>query len=273
MWNSNNSNKEMSKIVDIFSFNGEYDLLEIRLNILNDYVDEFIIVEATETFSGKPKELYYEKQKERFAKWQDKIKYFVVRPPYEAGIVVLANESPNTRGAEHWKREFCQKESIKQALTHLKDEDIVFIGDVDEIVEPIFYDSPTDSHRLIKYKLRVYTYWLNNRSSEPFWGTISDKYGNIKNECLNHLRGNGEGKNTINECGWHFTSLKDGLERKLTDSYTKETYANDWVMNNLEENIKNNKDFLGRDFTFKEDVSEWPEWLKNNRHLYKHLLK
>ena len=265
-------------IYDVFTYNGEADLLEIRLNILNDYVDEFIIVEATETFSGKPKELYYEKQKERFAKWKDKIRYFVVRPPYEAGIVVLANESPNTRGAEHWKREFCQKESIKQALTHLKDNDIVFIGDVDEIwemPEPII--PPTASEHEIdsrtgKLKLRVYTYWLNNLSSEQFWGTLVGYYKDIKNECLNHLRSK-KNAYTSGYCGWHFTSLKDGLERKLTDSYTNETYANDWVMTNLEENIKNNKDFLGRNFTFTIDESQLPKYLIENKQKYLRLFK
>ena len=35
------------KKYDIISFNNELDMLEIRLNILNEYVDYFIIVEAT----------------------------------------------------------------------------------------------------------------------------------------------------------------------------------------------------------------------------------
>ena len=43
-------NRVMKKY-DIFSFNNELDMLEIRLNILSDYVDFFVIVEATETFS------------------------------------------------------------------------------------------------------------------------------------------------------------------------------------------------------------------------------
>ena len=73
--------------------------------------------------------------------------------------------------------------------------------------------------------------------------------------------------------GWHFTSMAKDLPRKLTDSYTEETYANKWVMDNLEENIKNNKDFLGRDFTYKVDESKWPLWLKDNKDKYKHLCR
>ena len=65
-------------ICDVFTFNGEYDLLEIRLNILDKYVDQFVIVEAPTTFSGKSKPLYYEQGKDRYKQWHDKIKYFVI---------------------------------------------------------------------------------------------------------------------------------------------------------------------------------------------------
>ena len=40
-------------IYDCFTFFNELDLLDIRLNILNDYVDKFVIVESTKTFTGK----------------------------------------------------------------------------------------------------------------------------------------------------------------------------------------------------------------------------
>ena len=46
-------------VIDIFSFNGELDVLEIRFNILNDVVDQFIICESDETFTGIKKPLYF----------------------------------------------------------------------------------------------------------------------------------------------------------------------------------------------------------------------
>ena len=254
-------------IYDIFTFNGEYDLLEIRLNILNNYIDKFIIVEFDKTFSGEDKPAYYLQQQERYKKWANKINYFNFQENHYNQYLPLAKSSPDTKGAFHWKTEFVMKESIKDTLIHLKDDDICFIGDVDEIYNPnlIFFD------KVHKLKLRVYTYYLNNRSNEEFWGTIVGKYGNIKGECLNYLRTNAE--KTENYCGWHFTSLKDGLRRKLTNSYTKETYANDWVMDNLDKNILENKAFLGRNFTYKVDESEWPDYLKDNREKYAHLLQ
>lgn len=259
-------------IYDVVTFNGEYELFELRYNILKDYVDQFVVIEFDKTFSGIKKENFFNNK-------YDKTIYWLNTENLYLKYAELAESSPNTVGAKHWKTEFMQKESVKDRLKEhtktlpngIQDDDIVFIGDVDEIVEPLFYVSPPA--KLTKFKLRVYTYWLNNRSTEVFWGPICAKYADIKNECLNHLRNNHEQKNTINECGWHFTSLKDGLKQKLEDSYTAETYATDAVMGSLEDNINNNRDFLGRGFTYTVDESEWPEYLKKNKERYLHLCK
>ena len=161
-----------------------------------------------------------------------------------------------------------QKESIKDALVHLKDDDIVFIGDCDEIWQPALYlvEEP------YKIELAVYTYWLNNRSSEKFWGTMVSQYKDLKNQCLNHLRTDSL-RELSGTAGWHFTSMANSLEEKLKDSYTEEDYANPEVMKNLQDNIRNNRDFLGRDFSYEVDESQWPEYLKNNREKYAHLIK
>ena len=44
-------------IYDCFSFFNELDLLEIRLNVLKDVVDKFMLVEATKTHMGEPSKL------------------------------------------------------------------------------------------------------------------------------------------------------------------------------------------------------------------------
>lgn len=245
-------------IYDCFTYNGEHDLFDIRYNILKDYVDEFIVIEFDKTFSGKDK-------KQLFNQFYEKVNYHFIKEEQYSKYKEMAEKSPNTKGASHWAREFMQKESIKDCLTHLRDDDLVFIGDVDEIPDT---NNPYETViGVIKLKLKVYTYYLNNRSSEEFWGTIVGHYKDIKNECLNHLRST-KAEKTDMECGWHFTSLKDDLARKLTDSYTAETYANDSVMDNLAENIENNRDFLGRDFTYRIDELDLPEYLCYNREKY-----
>ena len=260
----------MSKIYDVITYNGEADLLEIRLQILDKCVDKFIIVEFDKTFSDKDKPSYYLRDQERFKFWWPQIEYYRFYELQYNKYLDLAKSSPNTKGAKHWTREFCQKESIKDTLKGLKDDDIVFIGDCDEIWNPeIKWQNFTGSP--FKLKLDVYTYYLNNYSSEQFYGTLCSKYFWIKNECLNHLRTNAWKTNFI--AGWHFTSMHHQLAKKLTDSYTEEDYAHPRVLNELQSNIENNRDFLGRDFKYQADESDWPEYLKNNREEYLHLLK
>ena len=70
-------------IYDCFTFFNELDLLEIRLNVLKDVVDKFVLVESVKTFTGRDKELFFEKNKDRFAAFADRIIHLVVRefPP------------------------------------------------------------------------------------------------------------------------------------------------------------------------------------------------
>src|ERR1035437_2668103 len=121
-------------VVDCTLFNGESELLNIRYNILKDYVDEFIVVEFKKTFSGKDKEITFFPYLYRNV--YPKVKYFLINEEAYIKYKDLAESSPNTKGAEHWKREFMQKECIKDCLLDLKDDDIVFIGDCDEIWNP-----------------------------------------------------------------------------------------------------------------------------------------
>src|SRR3990167_9017762 len=246
-------------IYDCFTYNGEKEILDIHLNVLKGHVDQFIIVEFDKTFSGKDKPYYFKPEE-----YKDfPIKYVTFDESHYEQYRKLAESSPNTKGAEHWKREFMQKESIKDALIGLEDDDIILIGDGDEIWSPKTLDN---WFAVSKLKLKVYSYWLNNRSSEQFWGTIIGTWSNIKDECLNELRQNAHFR-TLTDMGWHFTSMGgyEEVKRKLSDSYTEESYWNPAVQAHLKENLAKNKDFLGRDFTYTIDESEWPQYLKGNR--------
>ena len=48
------------KIIDCFTFYNELNMLDYRLNVLNNVVDYFILVEARQTFVGKEKKLFFE---------------------------------------------------------------------------------------------------------------------------------------------------------------------------------------------------------------------
>jgi beta-1,4-mannosyl-glycoprotein beta-1,4-N-acetylglucosaminyltransferase len=221
-------------IYDIFSFNNELDMLELRLNILNSHVDKFVLVEADKTFSGVDKPLYYNNNKKRFEKFHDKIiHYKVLKSPVSYGdpncdqeILRMALSSDNvTRDHICWLIEFYQKESIKKALINLEDDDICIVSDVDEIwnYELNYELGIYGKDKILKPKINnCYIEYLNLKTNEnwtKFTGPIITKYKNIKNECLNHLRTLRKMQNYYiyhENGGWHFNAL-GGADKKIED--------------------------------------------------------
>ena len=79
----------MSKIIECTLFFQEVDLLKIRLEYLYEEVDYFIILESAQTFSGKKKDFVYEKNIEKFSKYQDKIIYYKLEEFHLSFVVLL----------------------------------------------------------------------------------------------------------------------------------------------------------------------------------------
>lgn len=261
-------------IYDIFSFNGEYDVLELRLNILDSVVDQFIICEGDETTSGVPKPRYFELQRERYAKWLPKIKYHIFSPYTDPALSLLSETSPGVPKGQHWwRREFIQKESMRYALTHLKDNDRVFIGDVDEIWDPTL----TYPEGRAELQQTVYTYYLNNRSTEYWTGTSLMSYKDIKHDTLDNLRAYDKAreymKAPVIKSGWHFTNIGgwEFVKRKV-ESYAHQEFATPEALKQIEINIKQNRDYLGRPFIIAKDETGLPQYLLDNRDKYAKLL-
>ena len=261
-------------IYSIFTYNGEGAILKLHLSVLGDYVDKFIIVEANKTFTGLPKPYYLIRDYRYFKPWWNKIDHYMMDDWDDVGLWQQALNSPNTKGPEHWKREWYVKESIHKALKRakIKDNDTLFLGDVDEIIDP---QAHFESETPIKAKLRVYSYWLNNRSNEQFWGTLIAQYKDVKDKCLNDLRSDKSLYSKGEPLGWHFTNVGgvEEVRRKLNSSYTAESYNTPQVQELLAQRINANTDYLGRNFLFTEDESEWPEFLKKNRDKFEALCK
>ncbi len=108
-------------VIDCVPFFNEVDILNLRLHILNPYVDKFIIEESTMTFSGEPKELCFEKNKELYKDFLDKITYVVVR---DTPKVAVTHE-----------RDYFQKNRLIEGLKEVgaTEDDVIIFGDVDEI--------------------------------------------------------------------------------------------------------------------------------------------
>jgi beta-1,4-mannosyl-glycoprotein beta-1,4-N-acetylglucosaminyltransferase len=103
------------RIYDCFSYWDEDLLLEFRLNILNDYVDYFVIVEGNKTWQNNFKNLNFNINK--FSKFKDKIIYIPVE------------DLPD--GDDPYKRENHQRNAIIRGLTNASKNDLIIISDLD----------------------------------------------------------------------------------------------------------------------------------------------
>jgi len=205
------------KIYDCFLFFNEEELLEIRLNELYPHVDKFVIVEATETFRGKTKPLFFAERRAKFEKFADKIIYIPVTEHFET-------ENP-------WRREHFQREQIFQGLKGCNKKDIILISDLDEIVRG---SRVKDIVALIssgKVEAAVCMQRMScgylNRTQADWPGTVATTYGkikkmsakltrNLRNMLPKHLRkAHLQKMQRISDAGWHFNSI-GGVERFLT---------------------------------------------------------
>ena len=118
------------KIIDGFIFYNELDILAIHLEEVYDVVDHIIIVEATETFAGNPKQSFYLENSGRFEKYKDKIIHFITDFKEGYPFTGMTNSS-----SEKWLREDYQRECILIACQQiqLSVDDIFILTDVDEI--------------------------------------------------------------------------------------------------------------------------------------------
>lgn len=284
----------MSKIIDSFIFFNELDLLEIRLNTLNDKVDKFVLVESTVSHTGKSKPLYYKENRDRFAKFNHKIIHCVVddtpdsfeeaqkrflspKDELEKNILMYCLTTSNVpKGETQWLREFYQHESTRRGMlmANLDDEDICFVSDLDEIWNPEIDYKITD-YDVFKLKQSVRIGYLNVESSEEWFGTYYTKYKNIKNSSANHLDTLSKTNHKfIDNGGWHFT-YQGGVDKIKTklENYGHQEYNNDDVKNLIETRLSMGQDVLGRPFPCSIDENNLPSYLKENKEKYKHLFK
>ena len=111
------------KIYDCFQFFNEENILDLRLNILDEFVNFFVIVESTTDHQGNKKKLNFDKDK--FKKFQKKIIYVVVEDTLDT--IKKPHLGQNSLVERH------QRNSIMRGLKNCSDDDLVIISDVDEI--------------------------------------------------------------------------------------------------------------------------------------------
>jgi len=282
-------------------FYDEELLLDIRLNILDKYVDFFIIVESEYFHNGKKRQLKFDINK--FKEFENKIIYIVHK--YEPEGIIKLNDLDD-EGTKSYKlifnahlRENDQRNHISKGLTEADNDDLILISDVDEIPNLQSINLTKINNQIIIFEQHIFYYkfnrylpnftwhgtkackkkrlispqWLRNIKNKkfPFWRV--DTFFS-KNRYINKL--------FIQNGGWHFSNIKNAndLELKLKSYLHHRDYeVEELGYNKINELIKDNKtiyDMFGdkkskkygddnRKKLEKYDLKKLPEFIQRNK--------
>ena len=262
-------------IYDCFTFFNELDLLEIRLNTLNNYVDYFVLVEATKTFTGKDKPLYYNENKERFKQFENKI------------IHIIVDTYPDSTNP--WVLENHQRNSIANGFANCKDNDIILISDLDEIPRPELIDKYKEIPGVKLFEQITCHYYINCVSTVKINWLLGTKmlsyhdykhlYDNEKPQFNGHLleeMNKGVTPSLIRyykktyhipDGGWHFTYLGsiENIKYKLESiSHTEIVEAGKSELKYLKKRVARHKDYVIVPLD-----DSFPKYILDNRDKYR----
>jgi beta-1,4-mannosyl-glycoprotein beta-1,4-N-acetylglucosaminyltransferase len=256
-------------VYDCFTFFNELDILEMRLNILSDIVDKFVLVEADRTFSNMKKPLFFEKNQTRYSQFLDKI------------IHIKIIDYPEYKDA--WNMEYYQRNKIMDGICCCDIDDIILVSDVDEIPNPktikYYKEHETGLYALIQ---DYYNYYLNyKRCVFRTWDLAKiAHYDDILklDYTPQQLRDSKTGK-VIQNGGWHFSylggikAIKYKIGAFSHQEYNTEKYISDKI---LEEKIRRGLDIYNRkDYRFrpvKITKAAYPAYIVNNKEKYQNYI-
>lgn len=278
-------------IYDCFSFYNELDLLEIRLNVLKDVVDKFVLAEATLTHTGKPKPLYFNENKERFSDFADKIIHIVVddfpSPPNDYTFRQVS-----------WMRENWQRNALVRGLTGALPDDFILVSDLDEIPKPESVLKASRRKGVVQFHQWFFNFYLNYLNYvRPFWpGTKALRYSDLMDPKTYHGMKEVEyvdknvnpvpsltkiryrrGDSSIAKAGWHFSYLGGAeavLEKSKSIAHIEYVTADTNTSSAVEKIINAGLDVTGcgyRFFPIQFD-SRYPKYLLENKAKYCHLI-
>mgnify|MGYP006135163385 FL=1 len=265
------------KIYDCFSYWDEDLLLDLRLSILDKYVDYFVIVEGNKTWQNNRKKLQFDIKK--FKNFKDKI------------IYVPVEDMPE--GKNPWTRENFQRNCIERGLVNAKEEDWIIISDLDEIPNLRNLYNFKKEMRYAVFKQNHYYYKLNLQATKnPYWygSRICIKKYLKSPQWLRNLKFKKRPfwridrfrlNNILINGGWHFCNLKTAKE--LLHKYKNLCETNDPYVfkekidikkiniKNIEEKILKGRDIIGRNeiYEAKKIDNTFPKKILENKIKFK----
>jgi len=211
------------KRYDCVIFNDEIELLLFRLAENHMFIDQFIFVESRYTHNGEYKEeLSFEKHKDLFAKYDDKI------------IYAALEEFPETPEGENDAtfKENYQRNSIKMVLEHLevRDQDYILISNVDELYDATTLDSTIKEYEHIEYdylSLKQRWFYWDFDHQHPDWawnGTQIIRWDRLKKYEVQEIRNHKDVTDHVmnNYRGWHLSWF--GTENQIINKLQCSSY-------------------------------------------------
>ena len=261
-------------IYDCFQYFNEDHVLDLRLNILNEKVDYFVISESTKNHQGKEKKLNFNIN--NFSKFKHKIRYIVA--DYKKKI-----DFSNHIGGESLVEQH-QRNSLSEGLEGASDNDLIILSDSDEIPDLTKLNLIKKSSKFIAFSQMMFMYKLNLQNlNESNW--IGSKMSLKKNfpapQKLRNLKFKeypfwrfDKIDQQLIKGGWHFSFLSSPLDiAKKIKSYSHGEFNREESTDEkkIEEKIANNKDIFGRDLELKKiNIDEnYPSFIKENKNALK----
>ena len=294
------------KIFDCFMYFDEDLIIDLRLNLLNNYVDEFVIVESSYTHSGEPRKLLFDINKH--SKFRNKINYIILKDLPTDLLTLKETDSEVEKNSKYIlnaiKRENLQRNSILKGLKSASLEDLIIISDADEIPNLENNNIKNIKNKIILFKQKFFHYKFNLKLSNFIWFgskackkkflTSAQWLRNIKNKKypiwrLDTFFSNKKYQNIkiINNGGWHFSNIKTpaNIEKKMkTYLHHREYDLNPLGEKKISEIIKDKKpiynlktDMRSNKFDLAEklivsEISELPYYIQQNIDKYKNWL-
>jgi beta-1,4-mannosyl-glycoprotein beta-1,4-N-acetylglucosaminyltransferase len=263
-------------IYDCFPFFNETHILDLRLNVLDEFIDFFVIVESTVDHQGKPKKLNFDPKE--FKKFSKKIIYIEV------------DDTPENIKKPHIKGESLveqyQRNSLTRGLKNCQDNDLIILSDVDEIPNLNKLSSFNKKKKYAVFSQKMFNYKINlfNKTESNWHGSkiCLKKYfktpqwlRNLKFKQYPFWRlDKPRNYQIIENGGWHFAYLQspENISKKIKSfahgEFNKENFSS---ANNIEEKIKTGKDIFDRKISYEkvEIDSSFPKYILDNRGKYK----
>ena len=199
-------------IYDCFQYFNEDHIVDLRLNILDQYVDFFVISESTKNHQGEPKRLNFKIN--NFSKFKKKIIYLEADP--ENNLIIKNHRYGHSLIEQH------QRNFLINGLDKASDEDLILISDSDEIPDLIKLNliNPRENN------------WIGSRGCKKKDLIDPHKLRQTKFKNYPFWRIDKKNFQIINMGGWHFSYLLD-LE-KISEKIKSFSHSEDNIKENTE---------------------------------------